>query len=297
MVKWVSCDSLFFMLIKKSNLVQLYFALRHITLYFRKLIIQIISHDIGGFNTYKPYLSDIALSIGKLGWGKVRYDEILERPAKLNSLIERADELLTKQVELEEISKDITLSKKKFKVNVTELFNRADLLDVIKDKNIIEVARSYLKITPYTRQAEVWWDHSLKEDERDSQTYHVDGDDPLMLKVFFYLTTVNEEDGPFTYIEKSHRLIKQFILICKYGLAGISESAFSSTELSMKRQCLGKPGDVFFADTNGFHKGLKPSDASPGRIILMLQFGSRWPTSEKHVSSLIPFTSCNDLSS
>ena len=62
------------------------------------------------------------------------------------------------------------------------------------------------------------------------------------------------------------------------------------------KYCVGKAGDIFMADTNGFHKGLKANKKSKGRILLQLVFCSEWPTgSSKSISSLVPLMSTDDL--
>ena len=118
---------------------------------------------------------------------------------------------------------------------------------------MIKIVGDYLGTEPYLNNADVWWDRYVDEDQIDSRTYHFDGNDPLLLKVFFYLTDVGEKDGPFTYISKTHKFVNKFGLIYKHSISGISDSNISSNTLLNVKKFVGKPGDVIFADTNGLH--------------------------------------------
>ena len=174
----------------KSYLVHFYFGLRHFFFYFRKIIIRLYSPDNGEFSGSESHLQDSIKSLKRLGWMKLSSDRLLIEPDKLKPLIERANYLLNSQNELKETASKVATIDKNFKVTIDDLFDRSELLNVINDRNIVKVAKGYLNTKPFLQQASVWWDCPVPGEERDSQTFHADGDDPNLLKVFIYLNDV-----------------------------------------------------------------------------------------------------------
>ena len=207
----------------------------------------------------------------------------------------------TDDEEIKEVAGKLTIPKKSgdfkknFKIIITDLFDKEEILNILTDTNIIKIVGDYLGTEPYLNNADVWWDRYVDEDQIDSRTYHFDGNDPLLLKVFFYLTDVSEKDGPFTYISKTHKFVNKFGLIYKHSMSGISDSNISSNTLSNVKKFTGKAGDVIFADTNGLHKGSPISNNSLGRILLTFTFVSRWPKADPPEDKLLPFISASEL--
>jgi hypothetical protein len=217
--------------------------------------------------------------INEFGSGLIPHKQLLDDPSKLAPLILRANELLQKQDEIQEIAKKITTTKKIFKVTITELFNQDEILNLITDSNITEIVGDYFGTEPYLYHENtlIVWDRHMVNDAEDSQLFHFDGEDPILLKVFFYLTDVSEIDGPFTFIRKTHKFINKIGLIYHYGIHGISDSDLPSKVLSNIKKYVGASGDVIFADTNGYHKGSVVSSKSAGRILLTFTFTTKWP--------------------
>ena len=292
------------MLISKQKLVNIYFALRHFLYQFRKPFIRLfVSNNIVNINLNTDH-KKLLKHIRKHGWGLIPHKLLLKSPDKLESLISRADELLHRQEEMNELSGELIIpkksgdSKKNFKVVLNDLFDNEEILNILTDTNIIKIVGDYLGTEPYLNNADVWWDRYVDEDQIDSRTYHFDGNDPLLLKVFFYLTDVSEKDGPFTYISKTHKFVNKFGLIYKHSISGISDSNISSNTLSNVKKFTGKPGDVIFADTNGLHKGGYISNNSLGRILLTFTFVSRWAhQNHKNLEqkAFLPFISGTEL--
>ena len=283
------------MLMNKQKMVQVYFALRHLVYELRKNFIKLVFSKniirVSLNNNHKKLLKHI----NEFGWGLIPHKQLLDNPNKLDPLIFRANELLQKKDEIQEIEKKITTTKKNFKVTITDLFDRDEMLNVITDSNMIEIVGDYLGTEPYLNHSDIWWDRHTGNEAKDSQTFHYDGEDPIMVKIFFYLTDVSEKDGPFTFIGKTNKFINKIGLIYHHGIHGISDSDLSSKKLSNVKKFVGESGDIIFADTNGFHKGGVISSNSPGRILFTLTFVSKWPTAEPPRDSLLPFISASEL--
>lgn len=93
-----------------------------------------------------------------------------------------------------------------------------------------------------------------------SQRWYRDPGMKRMVKVFIYLTSVDEESGPFTYVLGSHaggrwrRLFpqKQFGLHGIYPREGAVDRVLPKSDIKV---CTGSAGTVIFCDTIGMHKG------------------------------------------
>ena len=101
----------------------------------------------------------------------------------------------------------------------------------------------------------------------ETQCFHVDSGSPRMFKMFFYLNDVDLEGGPFAYSVESY----------KNKHAGWN-SVYRQTDEDIKdiygehsiAYATGKVGDIIIANTNAYHKGLKPTKNE--RLMLTLNF-------------------------
>ena len=93
-----------------------------------------------------------------------------------------------------------------------------------------------------------------------SQRWHRDPGMKRLVKMFLYLSDVDEESGPFTYVLGSHaggrlgRLFpqKQFGRRGMYPPSGAVERSVAESGI---RVCTGKSGTVILCDTTGLHRG------------------------------------------
>ena len=128
---------------------------------------------------------------------------------------------------------------------ITHHFNRELLIEYANQKLFIDNFRQYFGLEPKIRFISVWLDFPTNEKkEKNSQIFHRDSDDIFLVKTFFCLTKINNENGPFQFIETSHN--KPWDLNLEKYLNG---------ENSLVRTFNADEGDMYIADTNGFHKG------------------------------------------
>lgn len=91
-----------------------------------------------------------------------------------------------------------------------------------------------------------------------SQRWHRDNEDKKMCKVFIYLTDVDENSGPFTYVPGSQHGGKWRTVLPPrpprsfYPPEGEVERLIPRSEMKI---CTGKAGTVIFCDTSGLHYG------------------------------------------
>ena len=162
-----------------------------------------------------------------------------------------------------------------YKFKITSLFNDQDLLKLADDKFILSNITQYFGFKPYLREINVSVDYKYKN-EADSpkftQLFHRDPDDLKLIKVFFYLNDVNNENGPFQYVLKSH--LKPWKDVEYYH----NENSKRNSEKEIYT-AIGKKGTMIFADTNGLHRGLVLKEKF--RVMLTLMYTSNKPITGK----------------
>ncbi len=90
--------------------------------------------------------------------------------------------------------------------------------------------------------------------EFDTLWFHSDPNSPRILKVFFYLTEVDENSGPFCHVRGSHKKkFKDWRVSYRLTDDDIRRH-YSDNDIKL---ALGSPGSVVLADTTGFHRGTK----------------------------------------
>ncbi len=92
-----------------------------------------------------------------------------------------------------------------------------------------------------------------------SQRWHADPDDRRMVKVFLYLSDVDETAGPFTYIRYSHGRGK-WRNVFPYGPKRHTrhpDPAFIDAHIPSEDRVIaaGPAGTLIFCDTSGIHRG------------------------------------------
>jgi hypothetical protein len=155
------------------------------------------------------------------------------------------------------------LGKKTFLVELLGKYPRFDANSVYAhfalQYPIVEIADAYFGMYTKLRYYNVW--HTLRTtgEARESQLWHRDREDFLVLKLFAYLSDVDEGAGPFTYAPGTH------------AKGPLQSDASSFVEAGVKRSndieigkvvdpkrwitAAGARGTIVFADTRGYHKG------------------------------------------
>jgi hypothetical protein len=150
------------------------------------------------------------------------------------------------------------------------------VLALSRDPVILALARQYIGHEPVYYRSELLW--TFPEDPLSetiyTQFFHCDINDYRNIKFFFYLTDVDHDCGPHSYIKGSHRhrgLRRQLQggkiypdqeeqLIKFYGADQVTTICGSS-------------GSGFIGDPYCLHRGGKPKHKA--RLMLQMEFGSR----------------------
>ena len=150
------------------------------------------------------------------------------------------------------------------------LNNDNSLREMILSKNVLEIAASYLNCRDISINATFFISNPMtiseKEKYLNAQYFHWDNDFSKFLKLYIYLTDVEDGCGPHIYIPFTHRKKKPEHKLCRLYS---DENIFNSYD--KKKIFYGKAGSCFFVDGYGLHKGetpyLKP------RLMINIHFG------------------------
>lgn len=138
-------------------------------------------------------------------------------------------------------------------VSVPEIHN------FVFDDRIIDIAGAYMDCYPAFGTCNLRKSFVNNMNEGGNQLYHVDPNSPRFLKFFIYMDDVDMDGGPFSYVEGSH--VKKFEID---GVNWNSEYTWKTDKIDALygkenvRFLTAKKGDLLVADTNGWHRGIKP---------------------------------------
>ncbi len=150
-------------------------------------------------------------------------------------------------------------------------------------RNILGIANAYLGMRSRLRYYNVWHTLPTKRDPRESQLWHRDREDYLIVKVFLYLCDVGDGAGPFTYAPSTHPK-GNFRSEAAYSLEG---NVRRSTDDQMADvispqkwfKGVGPKGTIIFADTRGYHRGGLAREQA--RVMYTAMFTSQASESEE----------------
>ena len=155
-------------------------------------------------------------------------------------------------------------------INKVDLFKSVKISELISDNEIYIEAKKIIGSEPVFCDLKAWWSLYSNDESKKNQAaqfWHRDIDRLRDIKIFFYLTDVNnEDDGCFEFVEKSH--------ISSLKNVSFFDKRFDNEYVKTKFkkniiQFLGKAGQSFIVDTRGIHRG-RPLKKNKRRCILQL---------------------------
>ncbi len=129
------------------------------------------------------------------------------------------------------------------------------LLRVANDPKVLAIVEGVLGAKPTIGAMRLWWSTpSASGEPEHAEKFHRDVDDLRFLKLFVYLTDVDDEAGPHIYAAGSHR---------RNELNRITRYEDQEVEAVMGRDAIrrfkGPAGTSFIENTYGLHRGLPPT--------------------------------------
>lgn len=148
-------------------------------------------------------------------------------------------------------------AKGRFSKIMQPLQNCPSTIPIAFNKLCLDVAQDYFECVPAVVTANLRTTHITKHGPDSVLLWHTDRNCPKLLKFFFYMNDVGEDDGPFTYMEGSDN---------DKPLAVDSKNRWTDDEVlgiwSKDRivKLTANFGDVIVCNTRGMHKGSIPTN-------------------------------------
>jgi ectoine hydroxylase-related dioxygenase (phytanoyl-CoA dioxygenase family) len=157
-------------------------------------------------------------------------------------------------------------------VNTNQACTFEEMYQLAADPFIYSVAQKYLGLPPIfnTPVAVLSGPVKTKHEKQmngTGQRYHYDMHRLKFVKMFIYLTDVDQGSGPHTMVKGTHKRRPDPLWIDdRYSDAQMREFGVMDNEVNIT----GPAGTVFFVDTSAYHKGAHPENRY--RIMAQVQF-------------------------
>ncbi len=134
-------------------------------------------------------------------------------------------------------------------------------LQLTFDTKMLDTVSAYFEQYPKFRNYTLQMTLKVSPDDPGSfsQKWHRDPEDKKVIKIFVYISDVDEPGaGPFTYVKGSQHggrwrhLFPQVPPLGSYPKPGAVEAAVPPEDIKI---CMGKAGTLIFCDTSGLHRG------------------------------------------
>tara|TARA_B110000003_G_C16651578_1_gene534402 strand:+ start:1104 stop:2066 length:963 start_codon:yes stop_codon:yes gene_type:complete len=206
--------------------------------------------------------------------GYCKFSEILNSD-NINELIKTAKKLKSFDGNSFVYFDEKKLNNTRYNFDKNELINQSSIQKLIMDEAIIDIARQYFESEPIFDMPAMWWSTPFGDgpSSEAAQLYHFDLDRVKWLKIFFYLTDVNDFNGPHFYIEKTHKINSKPKELLSRGYVRISDDEMKNYfDDNNFKVIKGSKGLAFAADTLCWHKGKNLTKGS--RLVLELNYTS-----------------------
>lgn len=147
-----------------------------------------------------------------------------------------------------------------------------ELYELSSDPLLLAIVQHYMGVQPIFNTPVAFLNSAVKpKNERDlsdaAQLYHHDLHRLGFVKVFIYLTDVDEESGPHSLVQKTHRDRPDALWADgRHTDRAIVEAGLADDQVNIT----GKAGTVFLVDTSCLHRGAHPT-AAP-RLMAQVQY-------------------------
>lgn len=174
--------------------------------------------------------------------------------------------------------------KKEFLINLIRSHGRipasSPVLKVALDRKLLEIVASYMGLWPRLHSIGAWLNYPTPADAEASQLWHRDPEDLRIIKVFIYLEDVGEQNGPFTYVPKTHPFGSRAERALECRAKRIDDDRMRRYFPEKRwRVCTGPANTMILADTVGFHRGGKPAVGT--RLLITFTYTSATPFVER----------------
>jgi hypothetical protein len=167
---------------------------------------------------------------------------------------------------------------------------------------VLKIANDYFDMLTKLRYYNVWHNFPTGSAPRESQLWHRDPEDRAVLKMFVYLTDIDEKSGPLSYVPGTHPQgmvkIAPGSKLVKEGRTYVRRTDdVQMNAVAPRAQWItacGPKGTVVLADTRGYHKGGWVREGE--RILYTCMFTSQASTSPEIFKRQLPIPTYRDTS-
>lgn len=148
-------------------------------------------------------------------------------------------------------------------VHVVEPETLQEVVEIANDPDVLAIVSDYLGCRPTIDDVLAWWSLPGRPAPREEQFFHRDNDSIRFVKLFIYLSDVDEDSGPHVFVRGSHRTNDLLQLARRYSDEEVEAAGIAGDMVKIT----GPFGTTLLEDTYGLHKGALPKD----KLRLMLQ--------------------------
>lgn len=146
-----------------------------------------------------------------------------------------------------------------------DVVNCPHVLRWANDPRVLAIVGPMLGAKPTMSNLTIWWSYPGHDTPQEAENFHRDVDDIRFVKLFVYLTDVDEGCGPHAFVPGSQR-VPEFLKIRRHTDAEI-EQRFGRDGI---KRFTGPRGSCFLENTFGLHKGQLP--ATGRRLLFQAQY-------------------------
>jgi hypothetical protein len=160
-----------------------------------------------------------------------------------------------------------------------------------RDPLLMAIAARYLGCTPAITGCRLWWVFATPESDYDASIttsfFHYDKDDYSAVRLFFYLTEVDDDHGPHVVVRGSHvdKKMSQLVALAERTDGDITGYYGRDKLVTI----YGNSGSGFAEDPFCFHKATRP--VAGDRLMLEMKYAARnyniFPEPDRAAAALI----------
>lgn len=130
------------------------------------------------------------------------------------------------------------------------------LQKICQDELFLQLSSAYIGAPSTAIDSTLWYTFPADKPSSDTaQLFHYDLDTIKWIKVFIYITDVDENTGPHEYVRGSHKPQNKDPEVLVRNYSRIEDDEIEKSYPGMRRAITGSSGTVIFGDTRCFHKG------------------------------------------
>ena len=146
-----------------------------------------------------------------------------------------------------------------------DVANTPHLLAIANNPVILSAVGSALGAKPTISSMSLWWSIAHGEQAKEAELFHRDIDDFRFIKLFVYLTDVDNDSGPHAFVKGTHKIDK-LTDVRRLTDEEVAREFGAERILSFS----GPAGTAFLENTYGIHRGVPPK--SKNRLLFQVLY-------------------------